>query len=457
MLETSIAESVISQGLEQGANFVDLFVEQQRTKDLNWVNRGIKDVKSGTDFGIGIRAVYGTQVVYGYSNSIQKDDLLNLIKQLGSGAKTAQHSPLVPTKIKNRNPATHGLNKQIDLKQQKELLSKIDEQTRSHDNITQAELITSQRWQQVQIFNSEGLNVSDDRHYTILRTKAIASDGSKQAAGRKSYGYLKGWEAIQELDIQQVADHIAKQARVILQAEPCPAGSMPVIIDNAFGGVIFHEACGHLLETTAVAKQASVFHDKIGQMIANPVVSAVDDGTLPGHWGSLNIDDEGCPTQRTQLIKNGKLTSFLVDKIGSLKTGYEPTGSGRRESYHFAPASRMRNTFIEPGTDSMDDMLASVDYGIFAKSMGGGSVMPGTGEFNFAVEEAWLIEKGKLVKPVKGATLIGTGPDILNKISMVSDNFELAPGMCGSVSGSIPTTVGQAALKVDEILVGGQV
>lgn len=242
---------------------------------------------------------------------------------------------------------------------------------------------------------------------------------------------------------------------VKLFADACPSGEMPVIIGNGFGGVIFHEACGHLLETTSVAKKASVFHDKMGEMIANSAVNAVDDGTLVNEWGSINIDDEGVETQRTQLIKEGQLTGFMVDKMGGLKTGYASTGSGRRESYKYAPTSRMRNTFIEPGNSSLDEMLAGVERGIYAKKMGGGSVQPGTGEFNFSVQEAYLIENGKITKPLKSATLISTGPKVLKEISMVGSDFELAAGMCGSVSGSVPTTVGQATLKVDNILVGG--
>ena len=190
-------------------------------------------------------------------------------------------------------------------------------------------------------------------------------------------------------------------------------------------------------------------------MIAHPAVSAVDDGTIAGAWGSLSIDDEGMPTERTQLIKNGRLENFMADYVGNLKTGHPRTGSARRQSYRFAPASRMRNTFIEPGPHRFEELIASIDRGLYARSMGGGSVKTGTGEFNFSVQEGYLIENGKISRPVKGATLIGTGPETLKRISMVADNFEIMAGMCGSVSGSIPASVGQPALKVDEILVGG--
>ena len=185
------------------------------------------------------------------------------------------------------------------------------------------------------------------------------------------------------------------------------------------------------------------------------MVNAVDDGTMAKEWGSINIDDEGMPTQRTQLIENGQLTNFLADRVGAEQTGYDRTGSGRRQSYKFAPASRMRNTFIEPGDAKLDDMITSIDRGIYASHMGGGSVQPGTGEFNFAVTEGYYVENGKVQYPVKAATLISTGPAVLKEISMVGNDFALACGMCGSVSGAVPTTVGQPSLKVDDILVGG--
>ena len=231
---------------------------------------------------------------------------------------------------------------------------------------------------------------------------------------------------------------------------------MPVIIDNGFGGVIFHEACGHGLEATSVAKGNSVFAGKIGQMIASPVVSAVDDGTIPNEWGTINIDDEGTPSRRNLLIENGILKGYMIDKLNGRRMGMASTGSGRRESYKYAPTSRMTNTFILNGKSSLDEMISSVEKGIYAKYMGGGSVNPATGNFNFAVMEGYLIENGKITSPVRGATLIGSGSEILKKIEMVGNNLAYGQGMCGSVSGSICTIVGQPAVKVSEITVGGR-
>ena len=242
----------------------------------------------------------------------------------------------------------------------------------------------------------------------------------------------------------------------MLDAKSAASGKFPVVLDNKFGGVIFHEACGHGLEATSVAKGNSVYAGKLGEQIASTVVSAVDDGTVQNEWGSLSFDDEGNHTTRNLLIENGILKNYMVDELNARRMNMPATGSCRRESYKFAPTSRMTNTYILNGNSKFEDMISSIDYGIYAKYLGGGSVNTATGEFNFAVQEAYLVKNGKIEEPIKGATLIGTGLDVLKKIEMVSDNFDSGEGMCGSVSGSIPAGLGQPALKVSEITVGGK-
>jgi TldD protein len=231
---------------------------------------------------------------------------------------------------------------------------------------------------------------------------------------------------------------------------------MPVILGPGFGGVIFHEACGHPLETESIRKNASPFVGKLGEAIAQPCLTAIDDGTIPNAWGSLNIDDEGMATQKTTLIENGILKTFLSDKIGAKQVGVPRSGSARRESFRYAPVSRMRNTFIAAGNDSQDDMLSSIEDGFYAKVLGGGSVNPSTGEFNFSVQEGYRIEKGKITSPLRGATLLGKGHEIMPQISMVGSDLAISAGMCGASSGSVPVTVGQPTIKVDNILVGGR-
>ncbi len=459
MLTQETAASVIDHALDLGANFVELFVERNQVASISTLSSQVQSIESGIDFGIGIRVVYGTKVLYGYTNRTEADELMRIASELA--AKDSREAVLTLGSFDYRSVddihgATRTLSVDSEVADKVRYLLAADKVARAASNmISQTRGSCLQREQAVEIFNSDGLHTGDTRHYVRAALTAIASNGTEQATGSKNDGALTGWEIVEAIDPEATGEEAARQALVNLSAKPCPSGRMPVVIGNGFGGVIFHEACGHLLETTSVAKKASVFHDQLGEMIANPVVNAVDDGTMSTEWGSINIDDEGMATQKTQLIENGRLTNFLADRIGAEQTGYARTGSGRRQSYKFAPASRMRNTFIEPGDATTDEMIASIDKGIYASHMGGGSVQPGTGEFNFAVTEGYYVEDGKVQYPIKAATLISTGPDVLKQISMVGSDFALAPGMCGSVSGAVPTTVGQPTLKVDDILVGG--
>ncbi|EGR7968898.1 TldD/PmbA family protein [Vibrio vulnificus] len=459
MLNPVTAKAVIDHALFLGADFAELFVEHHQTNSIQFNSQEVDKINSGIDFGIGIRLFFGHKVLYGFTNSTEESELKRVTSLLAAKDKRdqiAQAGSLNLIRYPMQHVSYQPLSKDPYLDSKIAFLHQADLAARAQsDKITQFMGSVLQREQQIEIFNSEGLHIGDTRHYVRVATNAVAQDGSEQSVGMEGPGALMGWEFSQQLDAKALGQEVAEQALVKLNADVCPSGEMPVVIGNGFGGVIFHEACGHLLETTSVAKKASVFHDKMGEMIAHSAVSAVDDGTMTNEWGSIHIDDEGMKTQRTQLIKDGKLTSFMVDKMGGLKTGYAPTGSGRRQNYKFAPTSRMRNTFIEEGESSFDEMISSIEKGIYAKKLGGGSVQPGTGEFNFAVREAYLIENGKITKPLKTATLISTGPKVLKEISMVGKDMALAPGMCGSVSGSVPTTVGQPSLKVDKILVGG--
>lgn len=460
MLEKNTANDVIHEAISLGADFCDIFVERTPSQVISYNSSKVKAINSGIDFGIGIRLIYGDQALYAYTNSKNKEDLIDLTRKLAAYYKkeaTKQVPTLDFSKAVQYKDIAAIPDREVSLEHKISVMKKMDELTRSQsDKIEQVSLNIIHKEQEVEIFDSEGLYATEKRPYIRFAATAVTKDGDKQATGHTIPGARGGWEFIDGIDLKEFSTTIVQQSLTTLYADPCPAGTMPVVIDNAFGGVIFHEACGHLLETTSVEKKASVMWDKKGEMIAHEALSAVDDGTMDGEWGSISIDDEGMPTQRTQLIKNGRLENFMCDRLGNIKTGHPRTGSARRQNYKFPPASRMRNTFIEAGSHKIEELLASVGDGLYAKKMGGGSVNPGTGEFNFAVQEGYLVKNGKIDKAIKGATLIGKGEEVLKKISMTADNFELATGMCGSVSGSVPTTVGQPAIKVDEILVGGQ-
>lgn len=458
-LEQGLVEQVLDRALSNGADFAEIFAEDKTYGTIQVLDGKVKECLSGQDYGAGVRVLYGHEAIYAYTSDLSLEGLLAVADQVakaksaeGRHARAAWQEPVCH--------AMHSLRIHPDdvSKQAKvAVLLKADKACRAHSpEITQVDVSVAEEYQRVFIANSEGLWLSEDRPYIRLMINAIASAKGEKQSGRETPGALAGWEFIEDMDVEAAARSAAQSAITMLHADYAPSGKMPVVIENGFGGVIFHEACGHLLETTSVAKGASIFAGKIGEQIAHPSVTAVDDGTMVGEWGSLAVDDEGHPTQRTVLIENGILKSYMVDRVGARKTGFERTGSGRRQNYRFAPTSRMRNTFIAQGTDKVEDMIASVPYGLYAKKMGGGSVSPGTGDFNFAVLEGYMIRDGKLAEPVRGATLIGNGGDILQKIVMVGDNFAMAAGRCGSISGSIPTNVGQPAVKVSEIVVGGR-
>lgn len=265
-----------------------------------------------------------------------------------------------------------------------------------------------------------------------------------------------GPEYLESGRIEERARRAARSAVNMLGARPCPVGRMPVIIAEGFGGLFFHEACGHSLEGSSAANGCSEFAGKIGEQIASDKVTLVDDGSIAGEWGSLGIDDEGVLTRKNVLIEKGILKGYMLDRLNARRMGLEPTGSSRRENYRFAPVSRMTNTYIAPGTDRFQDMLDSVEKGLFVMDINAGSVDPATGEFNFNTGETYLIEKGRITVPLTSATLIGTGSEILPKVDMVSDHFAMEQGYCYAGSGQLPIGVGQPAVRITEMTVGGK-
>jgi TldD protein len=334
----------------------------------------------------------------------------------------------------------------------------MNDTARAHSSlITQVQAQLAETVKTVQIMNSEGVHRFEGRNYLNGSVFAFSEENGQKESGMDRTAFIGSHTDWEKVDFKALAEKAAGQSLRILRAGWTPAGEMPVVLDSAFGGVIFHEACGHGLETTSVAKNASVFCGKMDQKIAHESVTAIDDGTRDGDYGSLQIDDEGEPTQNTTLIEKGVLKSYIVDKMGARKTGYKITGSGRRQDYRFAPTSRMRNTYIAAGEHSFEDLIKDIDYGLYARELGGGSVSPATGSYNFAVSEAFMVRGGRIEEQVKGASLIGTGIETLGRIVKVGKDLKLSPGTCGSVSGMIPVTVGQPPLLVSKLTVGGKV
>jgi TldD protein len=459
LMHSDLAKKILDFCLEAGATFAEIYEEETRKSYLSLKDNAIEGASASIIYGIGIRMLYGTEVLYGFTSDSSEEVLLNIAKNLSlaKNKKGTQKRQLGEernyisfSKDNFKDPCVLGQS------YKKDFLFAANSAARISPKILQLEASIADSMQNISIWNSEGLQISDSRARTRFSVNATAAENSERTSAHEAPGALGGFEFLDNLPVKELAKSCAERALRMLSAPYIKGGHMPIVMGNAFGGVIFHEACGHPLEAEAVRRQASPFCGKLGEQVAQPVLTAIDDGTLNGVWGSLAVDDEGTPTQKTVLIENGILKNFLSDRVGAKELDLPLTGSARRESYKYAPVSRMRNTFIAPGNSTLQQMLATVDNGLYAAKMAGGSVNPATGEFNFAVEEGYEIKNGKLGDAVRGATLIGLGHEILPKISMVGSDFELAAGMCGASSGHIPVTVGQPSIKVDSILVGGR-
>lgn len=459
MLDKQLIDKILTEALSTGGDFAEIFVEKKSSSNLFMIDGKVESSISGRDFGIGIRIFKGLFSVYGYTNDMNEESLLKATKKIASsisGTKEDITINLIKQDIENINKIQI-YPQDIKKSEKIELMKIASHSAKDYDkHISQVRVSLGDVKQNILIANSEGLFTTDERVRGRISIESVATDGNDMQTGRISPGASAGFEFFRNMDIEAEAREASRIAKTMLFASYAPSGKFPVVIDNRFGGVIFHEACGHGLEASSVAKGNSIFAGKMGQMIASPLVSAVDDGTLPNEWGSLTIDDEGHKTQRNLLIENGILKGYLVDKLNGRRMGIKSTGSGRRESYKYAPTSRMTNTFILNGKSSFDEIIKNTEYGIYAKNMGGGSVNPATGDFNFAVMEGYIIRNGEICEPVRGATLIGNGGEVLKKIDMVGNNLGFGQGMCGSSSGSIPTNVGEPTIRVSEITVGGR-
>jgi TldD protein len=462
MLDRDLVAEVMVAARSGGADWAELFMEDTLSSSISLLQGAVKDVGGGNGHGAGLRLLYGTRVVYGYTNDTSRAGLLEVASALarsqgvagqtdatGAGGLDVRRRDVVPRYPVRDHPARTSKRQKLEIARRAHAAAQL-----GHVKTTDVTYLDVA--QRVLIATSDGDWAEDERVRSRLVVRAIAEDGLHRADGFVGPGAGMGLEFFDGTVPEEAGAEAARLANAMLYAGYVPAGKMPVVIGNGFGGVIFHEACGHILETTAVAKQASVFADRLGQRIAGSCVSAVDDGTLPGAWGSINIDDEGMPAERTLLIDQGVLTSYMVDKVGEMQTGSHRTGSGRRQNYTYAPASRMRSTFILGGPDTPDSLISQVKFGLYARTMGGGSVVPGTGDYNFTVNEGYIIRNGQVCEPVRGAALVGNGAQDLMNITGVAGDLSLGQGMCGSVSGSIPTDVGQPHILISEITVGGR-
>ena len=459
MISREVCQRVLSKAVSTGADYAELFAENTINHSINMIASKVDAIKDGVIAGAAVRVYKGLRSVMASTVDTSEAGLLRCAEQAAEalGQGTAEIDIVLKERIFGDIHPIKIVPSSIGNKEKVAILKEGYFAAKEYDeSITQVSGTLLDVDHNILIANSEGIYAQDRQVRTRIAINAVADKGDGAQTGSCAPGRRMGLEMFDIIDPKNVGIHAAKQAVTMAGAGYCPAGVMPVAIDNGFGGVIFHEACGHSLEASSVAYGRSQFVGKLGQKIANEKVTAIDDGTIANAWGSINVDDEGTPAQKNVLIENGVLKSYMIDKMGGRRMGMASTGNARRQSYAYTPTSRMTNTYIAAGEDKNEDIIASIEYGLYAKEMGGGSVNPVTGEFNFSVNEGYMVRNGKICEPVRGASLVGKGSEVIQNIDMVGTDLDMGQGMCGSSSGSVPTNVGQALIRVSSITVGGR-
>ncbi len=459
MIAREICARVLQAAVSTGADYAEIFAENTQNNAISMIASRVENIKNTVIAGAAVRVYKGLRSVMATTVDTSEEGLLRCARKCAEalGQGEAQMDIVLKERIFGDIHPVKLCTVSAANKEKVEILKAGYFAAKEYDQSIQqvtGNLIDVDH--QILIASTEGLYAQDRQIRTRIAVSAVADKGEGTQTGSCAPGRRMGLEMFDFIDPKNVGIHAAKQAVTMAGAGYCPAGVMPVAIENGFGGVIFHEACGHSLEASSVAYGQSQFAGKLGQQIANEKVTAIDDGTIPNAWGSINIDDEGTPAQKNVLIEKGVLKSYMIDKFNGRRMGLASTGNSRRESYAYTPTSRMTNTYIAPGDDKNEDIIASMEYGLYAKEMGGGSVNPTTGEFNFAVNEGYMVRNGKICEPVRGASLVGKGSDVIMNIDMVGSDLDMGQGMCGSSSGSVPTNVGQPLIRVSSITVGGR-
>ena len=464
MISKSLALEILNACLSTGGDYAEIYVEKNNSVSVFLENGSVETAGGSQSFGVGIRILKNLSSVYGHTSEVTKKNLLQLAKTLAArfeGERLITVKKIENKNVKIINPVKTPLN-DVPMEEKIALLKECYQETSSvSDKLVRIMNRFSSYYKDIEIFAAEGevaKRFRNNEQRGRLELSAIASGENNQIESTfEGPGKFDDWNYFSKtLDYKALAREVGEKAIKLLSAKECPSGRFPVVIANGWGGVLFHEACGHSLEATSTAKNLSVFSSSIGKQIASPLVSAYDDGTIPNEWGSNNIDSEGNPTRKLELIKDGVCMNFLVDKANGRKLNMEATGCARRQSFRYEPTSRMSNTYIAAGKDDPEDIIKDTKLGIYVTNFGGGSVDSTTGEFNFSASEAYIIRNGKVCEQVKGCTLVGTGQEVLMNIDRVGNDLKLGTGTCGSISGSIPVTVGQPTIRLKEINVGGR-
>jgi TldD protein len=458
VLDESLVRDVLAAALASGGRFAEVYAEERRSTSVRLDDGKVEDLTTGVDRGAGIRVVAGDTTAYAHSNRLDREALLEAARA-ASAAVSGSDRATVLDFTSPEPPVVHMPEQPAgSVTQERKVgwVREADDAARDvSGEVRQVVAGYGDSLQRLLVANSEGLWVEEDRERIRLIVSAVASRDGILQTGFEGPAGLGGVEVLSAHPPAETGKKAAEMAVAMLDGIPAPAGEMPVVVGPAGGGVLFHEACGHGLEADTVGKEASIYRGKLGERLASDLVTGVDDSTLSGGWGSFSFDEEGTPAQRTVLFEEGVLSGFLYDRFWAGKDRAAPTGNGRRQSYAHLPIPRMTNTSILPGATEPDDVIADTRRGVYAKVLGGGQVNPATGDFVFGVAEGYLIEDGKITRPVRGANLIGNGTTILQSVDAVASDFDWKPGTCGKDGQGVPVGTGSPTLRIAQMTVGG--
>ncbi|HEX6229122.1 MAG TPA: TldD/PmbA family protein [Solirubrobacterales bacterium] len=455
LLHPEVAERVLARALASGGDFAEVFAERRSGLTMAIDESRIESVQAGAEQGAGVRVLSGGTTYFAHVDGLDPGDLERAAAEAAAALRGDRVEPRELRAVATTPQSIERRPEEVPAERKAELLRALDERGRGAGGEVEQLLASyAEARRQVTVANSEGLLSGDDRTRVRVGAQAVARRGDRVETGAETLGGHRGFELL-ENGAAETAESAASKALKLLDARPAPTGSMPVVVGGGFGGVLFHEMTGHGLEADHVQKGASVYAGKLGERIAQPLLSAYDDGRLPGEWGTDAIDDEGTPTQKTLVIEEGRLTSYLYDRLRAERDGVSSTGNGRRESFRHLPIPRMTNTYIAPGEAEPAAMIAEVEKGFYAVSFAGGQVDPATGDFVFGVSEGYLIEGGKVTAPCRGATLIGNCLEALAAIDAVGDDFWMKSGICGKGGQSVPVGTGQGHVRIAAMTVGG--
>ncbi len=459
MIENIDPRAILKKSLARGGRFADLFIEHATLTTIRLEAGKIEEIVSGIRHGAGVRVIHNMKTAYSYTNSVVQDTLDEIAGTVSHAVRESGAAPEVMDLNTRDVPRISPIKVPVDgvaLSDKVAHLRAAETAARKVDKrIRQVMVLYGDRVKKIAVVNSEGLMVEDECVHSIFYVQAVAADDEGLQVGYEPFGGAMGYELFEQRSAEEIAVIAAKRAVQMLESRPAPGGAMPVVLSSEAGGTMIHEAIGHGLEADLAEQGLSVYSDKLGTQVASPLISVVDDATLPGRRGSFGVDDEGSPSEKTILVEKGILKTYMYDRLQAMKEGKASTGNGRRESFEYRPIVRMSNTLILPGESDPASIVASVDKGLLVKRMGGGQVNTVNGDFVFDVEEGYMIQNGKVGEAVRGATLTGNGPQVLQTIDMVGNDLGFGIGTCGKDGQGVPVADAQPTLRIPEIIIGG--